>query len=127
MTAANLIRLAAIAALMTGLRSQQAAQLHSGECAGCHDSGPRIGKRQPGVPTGTPGVTTPQDYRQPAESGEYSRHRVLTPVRLYRSDHWTSIHRSDRLSDALRQSIRYLWRFLSPGLRGRRSRLLSAP
>ena len=51
MTAVNLLRLAALATLLTtGLRGQQAAQLSSEDCAGCHDSGPRTGKREPGVP-----------------------------------------------------------------------------
>ncbi len=51
MTAVNLLRLAAFATLLTtGLRGQQAAQLSSEDCAGCHDSGPRTGKREPGVP-----------------------------------------------------------------------------
>lgn len=53
MTAGKLLRLAAIATLLTaGLQGQQPAQLHSEDCAGCHDSGPRIGKRQAGVPPG---------------------------------------------------------------------------
>jgi hypothetical protein len=52
MTAANLIRLATIAALMTGLRSQQAAQLHSEDCAGCHDSG--YNKGEPYTVSGEP-------------------------------------------------------------------------
>ncbi len=53
MTAVNLLRLAAIAILLTsGLHSQQAAAPRSEDCAGCHDSGPQIGKRQPGVPPG---------------------------------------------------------------------------
>ena len=29
---------------------QAASQLHSEDCAGCHDPGPQVGKRQPGVP-----------------------------------------------------------------------------
>ena len=53
MTAPNLLRLAAIAILLTtGLRSQQPAQLRAEDCAGCHDSGSRIGKREAGVPPG---------------------------------------------------------------------------
>jgi len=53
MTAVNLLRLAAIATLSTtGLLGQQVAQLRSEDCAGCHDSGPRTGKRQAGVPPG---------------------------------------------------------------------------
>ena len=53
MTAVNLLRLAAIATLLTtGLPGQQAAQPHAEDCLGCHDPGPRIGKRQPGVPPG---------------------------------------------------------------------------
>jgi cytochrome b subunit of formate dehydrogenase len=53
MTTVNLLRLAAIAALLaTGSRGQQASQPHAEDCAGCHDSGPRIGKRQAGVPPG---------------------------------------------------------------------------
>src|ERR1017187_7541551 len=53
MTAANLVRLGAIAILLTtGLRGQQAPTLKAEDCAGCHDSGPRVGKRQPGVPPG---------------------------------------------------------------------------
>jgi len=53
MTVVNLLRLAAIATLSTtGLLGQQVAQLRSEDCAGCHDSGPRTGKRQAGVPPG---------------------------------------------------------------------------
>jgi cytochrome b subunit of formate dehydrogenase len=53
MTAVNLLRLAAIATILTsGLRGQATAQLRSEDCAGCHDSGPRTGKRQAGVPPG---------------------------------------------------------------------------
>src|ERR1017187_2780755 len=53
MTVSNLIRLAAVATLLTtSLGGQQAAQLHSDDCAGCHDVGPRTGKRQAGVPPG---------------------------------------------------------------------------
>ena len=53
MTAVTLLRLAAILTLLTaGLTGQQAAQLRSEDCAGCHDPGPRTGKRQPGVPPG---------------------------------------------------------------------------
>jgi predicted CXXCH cytochrome family protein len=53
MKAVNLLRLAAIATLLTaGLRGQQAAQLRAEDCAGCHDSGPRVGKRQAGMPPG---------------------------------------------------------------------------
>src|ERR1035441_4100770 len=53
MTVSNLIRLAAVATLLTtSLCGQQAAQLHSDDCAGCHDAGPRTGKRQAGVPPG---------------------------------------------------------------------------
>jgi cytochrome b subunit of formate dehydrogenase len=53
MTAVNLIRLAAIATLLTtSLPGQPAAQPRSEDCAGCHDSGPRVGKRQAGVPPG---------------------------------------------------------------------------
>ena len=53
MTAANVLRLAAIAIILTpGLPGQQPAPPRAEDCAGCHDSGPRIGKRQPGVPPG---------------------------------------------------------------------------
>src|ERR1035441_3186288 len=53
MTAVNLLRLGAIATLLsTGLRGQPAPQLTSEDCAGCHDAGPRLGKRQAGVPPG---------------------------------------------------------------------------
>src|SRR5271165_4994643 len=53
MTAVKLLRLAAIATLLTScLSGRQAAQLRAEDCAGCHDSGPRIGKRQAGVPPG---------------------------------------------------------------------------
>jgi len=53
MTAVNLLRLAAIATLLTaGLSGQQAAQPHAEDCLGCHDPGPRAGKRQAGVPPG---------------------------------------------------------------------------
>src|ERR1039458_6505796 len=53
MTAVNLTRLAAIATLLTtSLLGQPAAQPRSEDCAGCHDSGPRVGKRQAGVPPG---------------------------------------------------------------------------
>ena len=53
MTAGNLFRLAAIATLLTAnLRCQQAAQPHAEDCLGCHDPGPRTGKRQAGVPPG---------------------------------------------------------------------------
>src|ERR1035437_1507968 len=55
MTVVNLLRLAAIATLSTtGLLGQQVAQLKSEDCAGCHDAGPRTGKRQAGVPPGLP-------------------------------------------------------------------------
>ena len=53
MTAAKALRLAAIAIISTtGLWGQQPAQPKAEDCAGCHDSGPRAGKRQPGVPPG---------------------------------------------------------------------------
>ena len=42
----------AVLAVAAGLRGQPAAELHSEDCAGCHDPGPRTGKRQPGVPPG---------------------------------------------------------------------------
>ena len=46
-------QVAAIAIILTaGLRGQNPPQLRSEDCAGCHDSGPRIGKRQAGVPPG---------------------------------------------------------------------------
>jgi hypothetical protein len=128
MTSANLLRPVTVADLMaTGLRSQQAVPLRSEDCAGCHDSGSRIGKRQPGVPTGIPGVTAPREYRQLAECGEYSRHQVLAPARLYRSDHWTSVHRSDHTSDALRLPIQYLWRLCRHGDGVSASQFLNTP
>ena len=103
MTSANLLRPVTVADLMaTGLRSQQAVPLRSEDCAGCHDSGSRIGKRQPGVPTGIPGVTAPREYRQLAECGEYSRHQVLAPARLYGSYLWLGVDRPDHLCDGLR-------------------------
>ncbi len=53
MAAVNLLRLAVIATLfVSGLSGRQAAPPRSEDCAGCHDSGPRVGKRQPGVPPG---------------------------------------------------------------------------
>src|ERR1017187_8450457 len=53
MTALKLLRFAATATLLTaGLRGQQPAKLSSEDCAGCHDAGPRTGKRQAGVPPG---------------------------------------------------------------------------
>src|ERR1017187_2587189 len=53
MTVVSVLRLAAIATLLTtGLRGQQPAQLHSEDCAGCHDAGRRVGKRQAGMPPG---------------------------------------------------------------------------
>jgi cytochrome b subunit of formate dehydrogenase len=46
-------RVAVVAMIVTsGLAGQQTAQLHSEDCAGCHDSGPRTGRREPGVPPG---------------------------------------------------------------------------
>ena len=51
----NCFRLAAAAvALAAGLAGQQTPPpaLKAEDCAGCHDSGPRAGKRQPGVPPG---------------------------------------------------------------------------
>ena len=39
-------------AFAAGLRGQQAATPKSEDCAGCHDAGPRVGKRQPGMPPG---------------------------------------------------------------------------
>jgi hypothetical protein len=99
MTAANLIRLAAMVALKTtGARRLRTAPLPSEECASFHNFGPRIGKLEPGVPHGTPGVTAPWESRQLAESGAYLQRQALTPARL-----WTSVHRSDRLSAALRR------------------------
>ena len=89
MTAANLIRLAAMVALKTtGARRLRTARLPSEECASFHNFGPRI----------TPGVTAPWESRQLAESGAYLQRQALTPARL-----WTSVHRSDRLSAALRR------------------------
>src|ERR1017187_2856891 len=38
--------------LSTSLRGQQAAALKAEDCAGCHDAGPRAGKRQAGMPPG---------------------------------------------------------------------------
>src|ERR1019366_8204845 len=38
--------------LTASLRGQQPAPVKSEDCAGCHDSGPRTGKRQAGVPPG---------------------------------------------------------------------------
>jgi len=53
MGAALLTRIAVAAiAVAAGLRGQQAAPPKAEDCAGCHDSGPRTGKRQPGVPPG---------------------------------------------------------------------------
>ena len=51
----NCFRLAAAAlALAAGLAGQQTPPpaLKAEDCAGCHDAGPRTGKRQPGVPPG---------------------------------------------------------------------------
>jgi hypothetical protein len=68
MKGVKLLRLAAMATLLTaGLRGQQAAQLHSDDCAGCHDSGPRAGKRQAGVP---PGFNSPALKASPHASLE---------------------------------------------------------
>jgi hypothetical protein len=98
MTAANLIRLAAmVAQKTTGARRLRAVPLPSEESASFHDFGPRIGKRQPGVSHGTPGVTASESC-QLAESGACLQRQALTPAR-----HWTSVHRSDRLSAALRR------------------------
>ena len=89
MTAANLIRLAAMVALKTtGARRLRTARLPSEECASFHNFGPRI----------TPGVTAPWESRQLAESGAYLQRQALTLAR-----HWTSVHRSDRLSAPLRR------------------------
>src|SRR5271157_6652008 len=53
MTTVILLRLAAIATVMTsGLCGQQPAQPRAEDCLGCHDPGPRVGNRQPGVPPG---------------------------------------------------------------------------
>ena len=53
MALANLLRVAAIAIISTpGLLGQQPAVPRAEDCAGCHDSGLRTGKRQPGVPPG---------------------------------------------------------------------------
>ena len=53
MIVANPARLTlALMALAASLHGQQAAKPRSEECAGCHDPGPRVGKRQPGVPPG---------------------------------------------------------------------------
>ena len=41
-----------LVALAAGLRGQQAKPPSSEDCAACHDAGPRVGKRQPGVPPG---------------------------------------------------------------------------
>ena len=43
--------MAILATVVTaGLWAQQAPQLRTEDCAGCHDAGPRVGKREPGVP-----------------------------------------------------------------------------
>ncbi len=48
-----LVRLAlALLALATSLPAQQTALPKNEDCAGCHDSGPRTGRRQAGVPPG---------------------------------------------------------------------------
>jgi len=48
-----LARLAVLAlALAASLAAQQAPALKAEDCAGCHDAGPRTGRRQPGVPPG---------------------------------------------------------------------------
>ncbi len=53
MALANLLRVATITIATTpGLLGQQPALPRAEDCAGCHDSGPRAGKRQPGVPPG---------------------------------------------------------------------------
>jgi len=53
MNGVKLLRLAAIATLLSvGLCGRQASPLHSEDCAGCHNTGPRSGKRQAGVPPG---------------------------------------------------------------------------
>ena len=96
MTSANLLRPVTAADLMaTGLRSQQAVPLRSEDCAGCHDSGPRVGKRQPGVPTGIPGVTAPREYRQLVESGELAQMMMPSPaprdVRFWRRLGFTAL------------------------------------
>ena len=47
------LRAAVIAILINfGLQAQTAAQIKSEDCAGCHDAGPRTGRRQSGMPPG---------------------------------------------------------------------------
>ena len=51
MSGVNLLRIAAIATLLTtGLTAQQPAPPKNDDCAGCHDPGPRTARRQAGVP-----------------------------------------------------------------------------
>ncbi len=51
MAARTVVRIAAIAIfLAAALPGQQSAAPKAEDCAGCHDTGPRTGKRQPGVP-----------------------------------------------------------------------------
>ena len=42
----------AVIACGASLHARPPAALHASDCAGCHDSGPRAAKRQPGVPPG---------------------------------------------------------------------------
>lgn len=54
MAAAQVVRVAVTAMIVTsGLTAQKpSSALTAEDCAGCHDSGPQTGKRQPGVPPG---------------------------------------------------------------------------
>jgi cytochrome b subunit of formate dehydrogenase len=53
MTVPRTLRAAAIAILLPlALRGQNAPQIKNEDCAGCHDAGPRTGRRQAGVPPG---------------------------------------------------------------------------